>query len=677
MATRVGVDIGGTFTDLVVYDDRSGQVTVEKVPTTASAPEVGCVDALRGVAIRPGVLESCEYFLHGTTVGLNALLERRGARVGLLCTEGFRDALEIRRGARPESCDLNWVPPAPLVPRHLRISIRERIDAHGAIVRALDRQTVADAVRVFHDHGVTSVAVCFMNAYANPAHEVEAADALREYGFAGDISLSHKLSREYRDYERTSTTVVDAFVRKRMSDYLDRVADGIRRMGFKGECLITRSGGGSMSFDEARERSVETINSGPVAGAEGAAELVRALDLGDLVTADVGGTSFDTALILNGRPQLLYQGEIEGMPIQAPWVDVRSIGAGGGSLAYVDSGGLLHVGPQSAGAQPGPACYARGGTEPTVTDAAFFLGMLGNGCLASNVRLHRSRALEALNKLAHQLGSHAHRVAVGIVKLACSNCANAIREITVEQGIDPRGLKILAFGGAGPLLATQIARELDIRVVIVPPFAGNFSAWGLLGSDLVRSSSRTQLFRLADDSVERMETVVREMFAELDRRGGDRTFSRHAERELALGMRFSGQEYSLTIPVSWKNDKISLTGAELQQAFLEAYEETFGITLDNAVEVIVLRTAIRKSLPRRISRPGDQGTHSSEHLHAVYSFAHECERTARTMNRSSLVAGHRYAGPAVIYEDTATTYVDADFSYGVDSNGCLVLTREG
>ena len=355
MATRIGVDIGGTFTDLVVCDDRSGQVTVEKVPTTPAAPELGCVDAVRRAASGSGVLENCEYFLHGTTVGLNALLQRRGATVGLLCTEGFRDALELRRGARPESCDLNWVPPEPLVPRHLRASVRERIDAQGAVVRALDRQSVADAVKVFHEHTVTTVAVCFLNAYVNPVHELQAEEALRDSGFAGDISLSHKLSREYRDYERTSTTVVDAFVRKRMADYLDRVAEGIRQLGFKGECLITRSGGGSMSFDEARERSFETINSGPVAGAEGAAELVRALSLGDLVTADVGGTSFDTALIVNGRPRLLYQGEIDGMPIQAPWVDVRSIGAGGGSLAYVDYGGLLHVGPQSAGAQPGPA----------------------------------------------------------------------------------------------------------------------------------------------------------------------------------------------------------------------------------------------------------------------------------------------------------------------------------
>jgi N-methylhydantoinase A len=678
MATRIGVDIGGTFTDLVVYDDRTGQVTLEKVPTTPAAPEVGCVDAVRRAAARAGVLENCEYFLHGTTVGLNALLERRGATVGLLCTEGFRDALELRRGARPESCDLNWVPPEPLVPRHLRLAVRERIDAQGREVRALDRQSVTNAVKVFHDHSVTTVAVCFMNSYVNPAHEVLAAAALREARFTGDISLSHQLSREYRDYERTSTTVVDAFVRRRMANYLDRVVAGIRQLGFTGECLITRSGGGSMSFDEARERSFETVNSGPVAGAEGAAELARALSLGDLVTADVGGTSFDTALIVNGRPRLLYQGEIGGMPIQAPWVDVRSIGAGGGSLAYVDSGGLLHVGPQSAGAQPGPACYGRGGTEPTVTDAAFFLGMLGDGRLASDVQLHHGCTVAALSKLAQQLKADAHSVAVGIIKLACSSCANAIREITVEQGIDPRGLKILAFGGAGPLLATQIARELDVRTVVVPPFAGNFSAWGLLGSDLVRSTSRTQLFRLATNTVEEIESVARAMFAELESRGGERGFLRQGQRELALGMRFGGQEYSLTIPVPWENDGINLGGEELQHAFLKAYHSTFGIVLDNPVEVIVLRAAIRKPLPRQVGRlEQDAGPHATEKVTTAYSFAQERSCRATAIGRSLLEAGRTYEGPAIIYEDTATTYVDADFSYGLDANGCLLLTREG
>jgi N-methylhydantoinase A len=678
MATRIGVDIGGTFTDLVVYDDRSGEVSVEKVPTTPSAPERGCVDAARLVANRTGMLDGCEYFLHGTTVGLNALLERRGAKVGLLCTEGFRDALEIRRGSRPESYDLNWTPPDPLVPRHLRLPVGERMDAKGNVVRSLERGSIAEAAGVFKEHGVTSVAVCFVNAYVNPAHEIEAAQALRDAGFKGDISLSHQLSREYRDYERASTTAIDAFVRTRMSDYLDKVASGIAGLGFKGTCLITRSGGGSMSFEEARDRSFETVNSGPVAGAEGAAELARAFGLGDLVTADVGGTSFDTALIIDGRPQLLYQGEIAGMPIQSQWVDVRSIGAGGGSLAFVDSGGLLHVGPQSAGAQPGPACYGRGGVDPTVTDAAFYLGMLGNGRLASNVTLDRSRAESALKKVAERLSSPPATVAVGIIQIACSNCANAIREITVERGVDPRSLKLLAFGGAGPLLATQIARELDIRTSVVPPFAGNFSAWGLLGSDLVRSSSRTQLFALTPKSLLAMNAAIGSMFAELESRGTDQSFLAQGVRELGLGMRFSGQEHSLTISVPWQDGAVAPSARMLESTFRESYQRTFGITLDNAVEVIVLRTAIRKALPRTIVRGiSTPPTQARLPTQPVYSFARAVELTATTVFRSSLEPEKRYPGPAIIYEDTTTTYVDADFSYGLDSNGCVVLTREG
>lgn len=678
MTTRIGVDIGGTFTDLVVYDDESGEVSVEKVPTTPAAPETGCVDAVRRAGEKTA-LSASEYFLHGTTVGLNALLERRGATVGLLCTEGFRDALEIRRGSRSESYDLNWVPPEPLVPRHLRRPVRERVDAQGGVVLPLDRKSVRDAVKVFADHGVTSVAVCFMNAYANPAHELEAAEALREAGFKGDISLSHQLSREYRDYERTSTTAIDAFVRTRMSDYLDKVARGIRELGFGGACLITRSGGGSMSFTEARERSFETVNSGPVAGAEGAAELARALGLGNLVTADVGGTSFDTALILNGRPQLLYQGEIAGMPIQAPWVDVRSIGAGGGSLAYVDSGGLLHVGPQSAGAQPGPACYGRGGTAPTVTDAAFYLGMLGAGQLASNVNLDRSKAEAALNKVAAELGNDARALAVGIIKIACANCANAIREITVEQGVDPRTLKLLAFGGAGPLLATPIARELGIRTILVPPLAGNFSAWGLLGSDLVRSAARTHRFTLEPESLRTMNDTIASMFEELESRGDDRNFLKGAVRELAVGMRFTGQEHSLTIPIPWENRQLAWSPGQLDQAFRDAYRKTFGIVLDNTVEVIVLRASIRKALRRSVTCPSaaaDTAETAAPSSPSVYSFARARNMTARCLSRSSLAAGASHDGPAIIYENTTTTYVDADFTFGLDENGCILLMRK-
>jgi len=675
---RIGVDIGGTFTDLVIYNAATGGIAVRKVPTTPDAPEKGCIDAVR-LATQELSPASCEYFLHGTTVGLNALLERRGAKVGLLCTEGFRDTLEIRRGSRPEAYDLNWVPPEPLVPRHLRLPVGERITARGQVLRPLEPNSVEVAAAAFREHSVTAVAVCFMNAYANPVHEEQAERLLREFGFSGDISLSHRLSREYRDYERTSTTAVDAFVRARMANYLDSVSSGLGTLGFAGVCLITRSGGGSMSFAEAHERAFETVNSGPVAGAEGAAELARALKLGDLVTADVGGTSFDTALIIDGRPQLLYQGEIAGMPIQAPWVDVRSIGAGGGSLAHVDSGGLLHVGPQSAGAMPGPACYKRGGTQATVTDAAFYLGMLGSGQLASNVNLDRALAEAALQKVARQLKSDPLSVAIGMIKIACANCANAIREITVERGIDPRQLSLLAFGGAGPLLAVQIARELDIHTIVVPPFAGNFSAWGLLGSDLVRSAARTQLFVLSPDGLTRMNETIATMFEELESRGDDRSFLEHGTRELGVGMRYTGQEHSLTISVPWINGRIGWDGHELERAFRDAYHKSFGIELDNAVEAVVLRTAIRKPLPRNLAPPVADKLGTVDELpasHTVYSFVLNRSVAARTLYRSSLQVGERHRGPAVLYEDTTTTYIDVDFSYWLEANGCIVLNQE-
>jgi N-methylhydantoinase A len=675
MATRIGVDIGGTFTDLIVYDDQVGVVTIEKTPTTPASPEQGCVEAVRLASQSLGSLDDCEYFLHGTTVGLNALLERRGAKVGLLCTEGFRDVLEIGRGSRPEGYDLSWLPPKPLVPRHLRLPVGERIDAQGAVLRPIERTSIEQAAQTFRTHDVTAVAVCLMNSYVNPAHEEQVEQLLREFGFDGEISLSHRLSREYRDYERTSTTVVDAFVRSRMARYLDSVDRGIQELGFTGTSLITRSGGGSMTFDEGQERSFETINSGPVAGVEGAAELARAFDLGDLVTADVGGTSFDTALVMGGRPQLLHQGEVADMPIQAPWVDVRSVGAGGGSLAHVDAGGLLQVGPRSSGAEPGPACYGRGGTEATVTDAAFYLGMLGTGQLASGLNLDKANAERALQALADALRTSVRAVAVGIIQIACASCANAVREITVEQGIDPRTLSLFAFGGAGPLLATQVARELGIRRVLIPPLAGNFSAWGLLGSDLVRSTSRTQRFALTEDGVHGMSAVIAEMLAELEGRSTDRELGRP---EVGIGLRFTGgQEHSLTVAVPWSDGRLGWGPAEIEHAFRAAYRSAFGMTLEHPVEAIVLRTAFRNPLERNLGL-GVHDDNGGQELPTqdVYSFVREADLTARTLQWASLRVGEEHEGPAVIYDSTTTSYVDAGFTYRLDANGCLVLTCE-
>ena len=676
MASRIGVDIGGTFTDLIFYDEQSGQILVGKAPTVPARPEIGCAAAIDQVGLAPR-LGGIRYFLHGTTVGLNALLERRGAVVGLLCTAGFRDILEIRRGDRNDMYNLKWTPPAPLVPRRLRLPVRERILADQSEATPLMEEDVLAALDIFRKEGVTAIAVAYLNAYANGVHEVETERVLRAAGWDGAISLSHHVSGEYREYERTSTTVVDAFVRGRIAEYLTRLEGGLREQGFRGTCLITRSGGGSMTFAEGEERPFETIMSGPVAGAEGAAELTRRLGLGDLITADVGGTSFDACVIVDGRPQLLYQGKIADLPLQTPWVDVRSIGAGGGSLARIDAGGLLKVGPESAGAVPGPACYGRGGTEPTVTDAAFHLGMLGDGHLASGIVLDRAKAEAALATVAGPLGRDTVQVARGIMAIVGSNMANTIREITIESGLDPRRMTLLAFGGAGPLMATELARELDVAHIVVPPHAGNFSAWGLLGADLVRSASRTRIMRVSDAAIGDANAVLGELFDGLARREAAGAPEEGAIREVALDMRYVGQEHTLTVAPRSADGRIAATVAELGRTFVEGYERAFGTTLTAELEIVSVRALLRQPLPRRNEAPPPAVESRAERSLDAFSFALGRHVPFAVIDRASLPAGRRRPGPMILLEPTATTYVDADFDAEIDAAGCLHLHHRG
>ena len=677
-STRIGVDIGGTFTDLLCYDDTTGEILVGKVPTTPAAPEGGALNAIE-TAVPEKLLKEAGHFLHGTTVGLNALLERRGAKVGLLTTEGFRDVIEVRRGSRDDMYNAFWRPPAPLVDRQVRIGIKERVDHNGNVRVDLDEAEVKDALELLVSEGVTAIAVAFLHAYANPSHELRVRELIEQSGFDGAISLSHEVSGEYRNYERTVTTIVDAFVQARLSGYLTGIEDSLKGSGFKGECLITRSGSGSMTFSEALGRPFETIMSGPVAGAEGGASLSRNAGLGDLVTADVGGTSFDTALIRDGRPQLLYQGEIEGLPIQSPWVDVRSIGAGGGSIAFVDEGGLLQVGPRSSGADPGPACYGWGGTEPTTSDAAFYLGMLGDGKLASGLVLDRSLAEKALKTVADKLGYTVDQTAQGIIAIASAAMAGAIRDITVEQGVDPRDLSILAFGGAGPLLATELARELDIEKVIIPPFAGNFSAWGLLGASLLRSQARSKIVAFTDEALgecaENMNALVEDLFA----RGGKSENRSNWTVEGSLDLRYYGQEHSLSIPVALDGAyKITTSLVDIQKTFEENYIRVYGEKLDMRIEIVAVRAALRQELPARKPLPASDkadASYAPEYDKKAYSFSRGEFMNFAYVDRECLANGAVLAGPAILLEQTATTYVDADFQIEVDESGCLILRR--
>jgi N-methylhydantoinase A len=674
MAPRIGVDVGGTFTDLIFYDDESGEIRVGKEPTTPSAPQNGVLTAV--AAAVPGErVGATEYFLHGTTVGLNSLLTRTGAVVGLLATRGFRDILEVRRGDRDDPYDLFWKHPPPLVPRHLRIPVTERMYADGTVHTPFEGEGVEEAVRVFAADGVTSVAIAFLHAYANPAHELAAERALREHGFEGEISLSHQVSGEYREYERTTTTVIDAYVRPRMAVYLRALADRLEGAGFTGNLLVTRSGGGAMTFPEAVARPFETILSGPVAGAEGAAELARTLGIDELIAADVGGTSFDTCLITDGRPQIMYEGSVVGLPVQTPWVDVRSIGAGGGSLAWVDVGGLLRVGPGSSGADPGPACYGRGGTQPTVTDAAFLLGMLGEGALASGLHLDADAARAAMTPIAAQLGFERDDVARGILTIATANMANAIREITVEQGVDPRRCTIAPFGGAGPLFGTLLARELDIRQIVVPPYAGNFSAWGLLGADLTQTVARTRISRLSDSTIPDTNALLVELFATALERAAARDSHGATIREVALDMRYLGQEHTITIAAPAAEDgSITATVEEIRETFKADYEKTFGHVMDEDVEIVSVRATLRTPLPRRTAEsftPTETEDASAKSVRA-YSFTQDEWLDFAILQRSS-IGSTPVAGPAILLEETATTYMDAEFEVTAHATGSLFI----
>jgi N-methylhydantoinase A len=675
MATRIGVDVGGTFTDLIYYVDETGEVLVGKEPTSPSAPEVGVLGAV-GAVLDPAGLGASAYFLHGTTVGLNALLERRGALVGLLATRGFRDVLEVRRGDRDDPYDLFWRQPEPLVRRRLRLPVTERVRADGAILQPLAAADVAAAAEAFAEAGVDAVAVAFINAYVNPEHELEAERLLREGGFTGDISLSHRVSGEYREYERTCTTVIDAFVRRRLGPYLGRLEDSLRGRGFRGGALIMRSGGGAMTFAEAAERPFETILSGPVAGAEAVADLAREIGLAHAIAADVGGTSFDTCLIVDGRPPVLYEGMVIGLPIQTPWVDVRSIGSGGGSIVHVDAGGLLRVGPRSAGADPGPACYGKGGADATVTDAAVALGMLPVGALAGGVRLLPELAVEALAPLAGRVGFESGvEVARGVMRIAAAQMADAIRSITVERGRDPREAALVAFGGAGPLFATLLADELGVETLVVPPHAGNFSAWGMLGAGLARSSSRTRLLRLSDDGLRAAGQIAEELFAELDGRAAESEPA--GRREVHLDVRYVGQEHTLTVSAPTVDGALDQDASGLAGIFGREYERTFGHTMDEEIEIVCVRAISVSPLERgALAPPVARDRGGVGETCTAWSFTRGAALDFALVDRDTLPAGGVLRGPAILREPTTTTFLDAGFAARVHETGSLVIRRE-
>src|SRR5215468_7315932 len=492
----IGVDVGGTYTDLVASDE-SGRTVFAKSPSTPADQSLGVMAGLDELAKRLGVtradmLASTDRLVHGTTVATNALLERKGAKVALLTTEGHRDVLEMREGLKPNRYDLRSPPPEPLVPRELRFGVRERLKAGGEVTTPLDEASLGEAIAAIKQSGATSVAICFLHAYRNPVHEIAASERLARELPDVSISRSSDVLPQIKEYERVSTTVVNAYVRPVVRHYLERLEQRLVEAGFKGSLFIILSHGGMAPVEEAARLAAATVLSGPAGGMAGCRRCGEMLHVPDLVAFDMGGTSTDISLITDGAMSLSADGGLAGQRIALRSLDIASIAAGGGSIASVDTGGIFRVGPESAGSTPGPACYGSGGTAATVTDANIILGYLDAAAFMGGRRvLDRSASEAAIDRLATSLGISRTEAAAGVYRLVNLKMADGIRMMTLRRGVDPRRFALLSFGGAAGLHSAEVARELDIGRIIVPIEASVLSAWGMLMSDLRYEVSRT------------------------------------------------------------------------------------------------------------------------------------------------------------------------------------------
>ena len=494
MRHRVAVDVGGTFIDFVLLDETTGTVTIEKQPST---PDRLVDELLAGLARLEVPVADVHQLFHGTTVAINAVLQERGARVGLLTTAGFRDVLAIGRGNRPEIYNFLYRGPQPLVPRHLRREVPERLAADGSILTRLDLDAVDRESDVLVSQGVEAIAICFLHAYANPTHEAAAAERIRERHPAVTVTASHEIATEWREYERTSTTVLNAFVQPLFAGYVGRLEAGLAGVGYTRPLALMQSNGGVIGADRAVRLPIRTLESGPAGGVIGSQALARELDLRNVICADVGGTSYDVALIEDGQILERTETKIARRPIVGPTIDIVSIGAGGGSIAWIDHRGALQVGPRSAGASPGPACFGLGGTEPTVTDCHLLLGRLDPAnFLGARMLLDPAAAERAVETIAGPLGLDIEQAALGTLAIAETNMTYAIRGITVERGLDPREFAMLSYGGGGGLFAAAVADELEIPTVVVPRAPANFSAWGILTSDYREDAALTRVLAL-------------------------------------------------------------------------------------------------------------------------------------------------------------------------------------
>ncbi len=669
--TRVGVEVGGTFTDLVAFE--ADGVRITKVPSTPQEPHRGAIAALDESGL---ALEGAGDLVHGSTVATNAVLERKGARVAFFATEGFRDLLALQRQSRRSIYDIHYQKPEPVVPRRDTFEVPERIGPEGEVVAALDdaaaRQRIAQALQ---GAGYESVAICLLNSYANPAHERRVAALVAERFPGTGITCSSDVTREFREYERASTTALAAYVQPVIDRYLGEFGRALDDRGFGGRFSLMQSNGGRLPASGMAGNAITALYSGPAAGVMGAIRQAGRSGHRDLITFDMGGTSTDVCLVQDGTPVLTSDAEIDGLPIRIPVLDIVTVGAGGGSIVWRDDGGMMRVGPRSAGADPGPACYRRGGAEPTITDAHLVRGsVLADTFLGGRMDVDPTLAREAFAALAAHFERSVEQVADDAIRVAEHNIVRAIQLVSTERGRDPRDYVLVPFGGAGPLHAARVAEVLGISTIVVPPAAGVLSAFGLVASDFVRYESRTVRIAIDEDGA---AARVRAQFAAM-RQDADSAF---AALGLAGGLRYThtlemryvGQAFE--VPVALDADEIAgLDAGLLRERFNEAHHRIFEFddSRTNRPEIVSFRLGIA-SPPPAVPRLAD--TDAAPHAADVTIFDGGACRPARRINRSALMEAGEGDGPLLIADETSTAYVPPGWRARMDAHNNVILTH--
>jgi N-methylhydantoinase A len=695
---RIGVDIGGTFTDGTLVDSATGQVTTSKVLSTPSDPASGFISAVQKLldlddSVKP---EAVEHVVHATTVATNAIIEGKTAKTAFVTTEGFRDMLEIARQIRPSLYDLQFEKPAPLVPRQLCFEVPERLDAKGEVVTLLDETALDDVVNRIAESGVEAVAVCLLHSYRNPDHEQRIGKAIAAKLPDVIISLSSDVVPEFREYLRASTTVINSSVAPIVSTYLASISEKLRAANVTSELLVMQSSGGVYPAEAASENPVFMVESGPAAGAVAAASLGTALGHPNVISFDMGGTTAKASLIRNGQPNITKDysvggaaqsgtgafGGASGYPIRTPVVDLVEIGAGGGSIAWVDSGGALRVGPHSAGADPGPVCYGLGGEQPTITDANLVLGRLDPAYFAGGeMSLNLDAAREAIRtQCAEPLGLSIEEAAHGIVEIANTAMVNALRLVSVQRGHDPRDFMLVGFGGAGPAHAVRLAEQAGIPRVLIPQGPGTASALGLLVTDVRMEGSSTLIVR-ADEidhsriasEFDRLEAAGRDAHRVAASASGDPLFER------AIEMRYWGQSFELSVPAPSSSTIDQAWLDELTESFHDAHQTAYGFRAnDEPVELVNLRLTtigkITRPQMRKLESTGTDVSVASKGERSVYFAENSGEKgivQTPVYDRSKLPAGAVFDGPAIIEEPDCTTVIHPAWTVTVDEFGNL------